>query len=271
MPKRAAASMSKAKKKRSKAPVYKRGSNLMNTRIAGMLGLELKNIDHNRNVGLTSADLHMIDPSSDDCFGVGRGDTQFTRIGSECEVRHLFIEGRVSWQIPDIDMDDVVDNDIRNLFWKPVKLFLVEDKQTNGVQMTPQDLIDDGGAGNDPCTWFRNLSNTRRFVVHDVIEVDPNDHPVATEVTDPDTTSGKRVVFSGNSVRFKLKYNAPKGGKGITLKYTDGNTTGSCAGLLSSSFHLVAASHQPNVADTSGGSISAQVSIAYSSRLRFYG
>jgi len=137
----------------------------MNRSTRGFLGMELKFIDlaiSATNLGTTIAGSEIDPPSTFTCLnGIGQGDGQSERDGRKYVMKSVMVKGTV-----DLPGADNVNNGDTNVF-----VALVLDKQTNGAQLSAEDVFvipttsNPGSVDGFVSQPFRNLENVQRFDV----------------------------------------------------------------------------------------------------------
>lgn len=154
-------------------------------------------------------------------FAPTQGNDISNREGRSCFVHKITIQGvvEVAAQAAQTAGDQQ----------QTVRLILVMDKQTNGVQMNSEDLIE--STGNIPGTFqFQNTKNFGRFqVLRDkIMTLGP--FPIAFN-----GTTGQ-IIQGGISKFFKIKYTFKNPIK-VNFNSTNGGTV---ADIVDNSFHLLA-------------------------------
>jgi len=90
--------------------------------------------------------------------GMDKGNTANDRKGNIIRIRNIFVRGTVEHGIVGNGVSDA----------SLISIWLVWDKQPNGVAMTAADFLQYGsgsGGNGDPSSTFLNMSNSMRFVV----------------------------------------------------------------------------------------------------------
>lgn len=106
------------------------------------------------------------------------------------------------------------------------RLILVLDKQTNGTQMDPSDLITSGN-GAPQLFAFQNTASFGRFQILKDIYIQP---------PQPNLGSGLATfAHTGNRSHFNLKYTFREP---LRVNFNNGNT-GSVADIVDNSFHMI--------------------------------
>jgi len=202
------------------------------------LGAESKFIDYyitDATVVTTTASSEQ-DPATVNCLNATAvGDGESNRDGRKVMLQSVYIKGQV-YGNPLPDEGDTPTS-------ASVRLLLVLDKQTNGVQFSAEDVLLNT-SGSDVLS-MRNLQYTSRFKVLKDITYDL---PVVTSTDGSGTNSG---TAAGQSFSIFEKLNVP-------CTFTD--TTALISSIMDNSLHVMAI--------VSAGS---SVKLSYQSRVRFVG
>ncbi len=203
---------------------------------AGMMGVELKFVDHNvagtaLATSTTGAELDSV--SNVNCLNAcAQGDSEQERDGRKCIMKSLHIRGRLA-------LDAAAGATVAS--GRIVRILVVHDKQTNGAQFNSEDVLTGTG---DPVTSHRNLRFTNRFrVLKDQI------FHLNTQAAAGNGTANDSAAFL-QYFKWNFKLNIP------TI-YS--NTTAVVASITDHSLHVIA------LADAAG------VTMLYESRVRFVG
>lgn len=218
---------------------------LVNQRIGGQLGREVKFCDFNvagtvmNNDNWTAA---LLDPTTPQCLnGVAMGDGPNQRDGRQYSILSVHIRGYCFVSSYKANINPIPDTMFR--------LALIHDKQTNGVQMDPLNVF--VGTGGTSINGFRNLEYTQRFaVLEDMTFVKTGESQVS--VANSFDNGLKLIPFVMNK-SFKTPIKVQTTGSGATV-----------ASIIDNSLHLI------GVANTEGGSVG-QTRVSYWSRIRFVG
>ena len=133
-----------------------------------------------------------------------------------------------------------------------VSIALVQDSQTNGVNIHSEDIYqNDNGTARGNLGWRRKMSNTSRFKVI-------SRKTVRFSSSQQDITSGGDIEKNGQVVRFQMSCSFPNG---LRVQCLRGQTTADVAKVVDNSFHIIASATDISVAPV----------IAYTSRMRFVG
>jgi len=220
---------------------------LLNPRIGGFLGMELKFLDNEFD---DQTLVTTIAGSEADPPGIGaqtapgalnaiaQGDGPSNREGRQAVMKSIWIKGKINWS----SLDSTV-----IAARKPVRLILFIDKQTNSAQFNSEDVLVDPTATELDMCAFTDLENQKRFKILKDMVVQA---PVAATTSDADT------IHTG----FYSKYFSIFKKLNFTTNYT--GTTAVVAGIMDNSLHLIALSDQ-GATDT--------VKLSYNARLRFMG
>ncbi len=214
----------------SKRTKYQRASR------GGMMGQELKFIDHSvaGTALATSTTGAELDPVSNvNCLNAcAQADGESDRDGRKCIIKSLHIRGRLA-------LDAAAGATVAS--GRLVRILVVHDKQTNGLQLNSEDVLL-GGA--DPVTSHRNLQFTNRFrVLKDQI------FHLNTQAAAGNGTANDSAAFL-QYFNWNFKLNIP------TIYSA---TTAVIASITDNSLHVIA------LADAAG------VTMLYESRVRFVG
>jgi len=218
---------------------------LVNQRIGGQLGREVKYCDFNvagvvmTNDNWTAAQL---DPATPLCLnGIQMGDGPNQRDGRQYSILSVHIRGYCfvsSYKANTTPIPDTI-----------FRLALVHDKQTNGTQMDPLNVFIGGAATS--INGFRNLEYTQRFtVLEDMTFVKTGESQVS--VANSFDNGLKLIPFVINK-SFKTPIKVQTTGAGATV-----------ASIIDNSLHLI------GTTTTEGGSVGL-TRITYWSRIRFVG
>lgn len=133
----------------------------LNRRVGGYLGIESKFVDQtfSASVVLTQAGAEMDPPgagaqTTPGCIsGVAQGDGESNRDGRKCVLTSVHVKGNVT-------IDASSGSSLNN--GAVVRVLLVQDKQTNGVQLNSEDVL---LSATHVEYAYRNLQHARRFNV----------------------------------------------------------------------------------------------------------
>lgn len=135
--------------------------------------------------------------------GIAQNTTATGRVGIRAYIWEIMVRGSI--ELPQSDDLDLYDQ---------IRIVIVQDKQANGDTPASADLFTIGGASNIDA--FRNLGNTRRYVLlHDQVITMNAQAAAADTVTTYEV--GKKLVKFSYHKRFP---------KGIKVVYTVGDTAG---------------------------------------------
>lgn len=211
-----------------------------NIRTAGFLGIVKKFLDVSHSSSLaTDASACMEDPSTMLCLNApaeGTGASQ--RSTRNVKFTDLHINGYI--EFPQLGSTSNYDTP------GYCKIWVVMDTQTNGAQMTSDQLLLDIGTAGFDILSQRNLENTDRFKVLAELTVREGDRAAVWDGTDQ-RTSGKFVPFE---IHRKLN---------MRTKFVTTGTGATIADIQDNSIHVLALA-------TDVGS----TNIAYTSRIRYY-
>lgn len=210
-------------RRRKRTPSY--------SKVASMMGIELKNFDQYLDTSLPQTSLTgaVISPStSDSLCGIQQGDGAEEREGRKVTMKKLFLNVQLySTSVIGVD----------------VRLMIVQDTQTNGNQLVANQVLVNT-APDQQLSAFRNLANTKRIkVLYDQI------HHLAPSLTEV----GSVVIGSTPRKYVKIALDL----KDTIVTYT--GTQGTIANIQDNSWQLIAFASD------------SQTDISYASRCRFYG
>lgn len=210
----------------------------LNVRTAGFLGAELKFLDSARaNVSLTSAIAGSeIDNATALCLnGIIQGTGQSERDGRQYIMKSIQVNGIVFVPVAN-DKADAPPN-------SSVRILLIMDKQTNGVQFSAENVLDATIADN--ANAFRKLEFSRRFDI------------LAEKRLNLDRTTSHNDAVATGSYTGQCK--AFSFYKKLDVKVNCTATAATVASISDNSLHLMAITQNGDA------------TITWSSRLRFVG
>lgn len=150
-------------------------------------------------------------------FGPVTGDDIFNREGRKVVVKSIRIRGHIS--VSAQSAQTAADNATY------IRMVLVLDKQTNGTQMDPGNLLSSGSAPN-----IDALTSTASFGRYQILR----DKKIV--IGQPNMVWNGATIFQGGAVRpFKLKYNWPNG---LVVHYNATNS-GDIPDTIDNSLHLI--------------------------------
>lgn len=193
----------------------------------------------------------MLDPSNDCIGGIGRGDGPSARDGRQATFLSTMLKGNINIVQTGVGSYDMMPTVV-------VTLYLVLDKQTNGVQMnSEQPFTSPAPASALPSQAMLDLSETHRFRVlkkkRFVIEA----NAATTALAEDEVRSGQKAV------PFTMYQSY---GKGMRVNYLSDVTGGAIAGVTDNSVHLIGFVDQ--VTGTLGMA-GFSATVQYSARTRF--
>lgn len=209
-----------------------------------VLGMELKFLDESLSASALTAPTDASggerDPAAG-CIGCpAQGDGASNRDGRTYVIKAVIVDGVIN--IPNANAESTSPN------LPCVFVALVQDTQTNGAQLNSEDVYTNPvGAALGNVSHFRNLSFSKRFIVHDSVKIMPPLMPAQTwDGTDTNRT--------GYSIPFKLAFNG-------AVKVVCSSTTANVNQVQDNSFHLIAYCTTTSAASA----------ITYNARTRFVG
>lgn len=257
MPKRKYESLGKYVAKRRKGMARKttttrrfaRTRRSLNYRTGGFLGIEKKFLDGGLpptalvNAGSGSTAGCEFDPATMLCLSApGQGDGQSQREGREISADRIDVNGLII--VP------AAVNQAAQVAPPEVRVYLIEDSQSNGAQLNSEDVFVSPFASTaNGVLVFRNLEYAKRF------RVKASAH-ICCEPGMP-TYDGTNIEISGRTYEWKMSTDLK--GKRITFNTT--GTTATIASVTDVSYHVVAFTSTVANAPT----------IAYNARFRFRG
>lgn len=178
------------------------------------------------------------DPTSGTLFAPIMGTNFDQRIGRKVEILSCRIKGFIDTQKL---VNQTVPNNATN-----IRLIIVLDQQTNGVTVTPSDVIL-SGTGAPAIDMFQNAANFGRFkVLKDKIY----------KMQDPNLSwDGTNLEQNGLTIPFKFNY---KWKKPLPIQFNAGNT-GTVADIVNNSIHVLCGQNDTDL----------QCNISYKSRVVF--
>ncbi len=220
---------------------------VINPRVGGFLGIELKFYDQKLINGTinapTDASAGEQDPSATLLMNtVTQGDGESQRDGRKMTMRSIYIDGQVN----------VGSQSSKNTADAGTQIFiaLVLDTQTNGATIASEDVYSNVGADSiTAASPMRNLQFTKRFKVLATRHFKLQN----TSMTNDSGSTGG-VIIAGLTQRFKIY-------KKLNVETQFSATTETVANIIDNSLHLIAYCSSVTLAPT----------ISYNSRLRFVG
>lgn len=212
-----------------------------NLRTAGFLGIEKKFYDTyltNQAIVATTNGAE-VDPAADlSCLNaIAQGDGESNRDGRRCILKSVYVKGVLEAS----GVADAADPQPA----KVVRVIMVLDRQTNGVQLNSEDVLKDS-AGSD-VNSFTNLQHSGRFrIMYDRTFVIPTGVVMADGANTGSQQMGK--------VPFKIYRN-------LNIPVTFDGTTENIANITDNSLHMLA------ICDNATGI----PKISYQARVRFVG
>lgn len=223
---------------KSARKAYKKTYARRNMRTAGLLGVEHKYYDLERDAAIVGSVAGAEqDPATINCLNaMAQGDGAQNREGRKIKINAVHLQGHVLF----------ADQDISTPGTNPyVRIFLVLDTQTNATQMNSEDLLQDpSDADLDACA-FRNLEYSGRFRVLKEVYVKK---PMAPSVWD-----GTSSLVAGTLTPFEMHVKC-----NIVTHFV--SSTPSVADISDNSLHVIAV-----------GTNGISATLRYISRVRFFG
>lgn len=237
-----------------KRPVYSRGrlvppatSRFVNSYRTGGLQLGVERKWYDTAIAATSivtapAGAGMeVDPTALCVSAPALGDGPNMRDGQKILISSVSLKGVIT--IP-VTVNQVIAKQIPVIF-----VCLVQDKQTNLVQLNSEDVLSNlPGDARGSVFLFRNPEYMKRFTILDSKTITPPQPMI--------TWDGTNIEQGGSHTTFYLKWK----GK-IPVTFTNSGTTSTIGAVTDNSIHVLAA--------CSNGDVVA--SIIYGCRIRFYG
>lgn len=179
-----------------------------------------------------------MEPATTNLSAVAQGDGESARDGRKYRIHGIFIKGYVEHTKEESTASPTGD--------QVVRICLVQDKQTNGAQMTATDCMDSGVTY--PVLSFRNLQHTERFnVLFDK----------TIRIPTEGMNEGAVNLFAHATKRIPFKINHAF--KTPIIVNTDG-TTADIANVTTNSLHMIGVSRDAS-----------SCLLNYTSRVRFTG
>ncbi len=259
-----------AKKRRSYvAPTRQAQAMMANAASRGLLGIEKKWRDflHEAVVPQPAVAKVIDHDQGDGGFQVHRGDGVNERNGARITVTNFNLKGRLSFRAPVVSLNSTTDEVLGECGFKPVRVWLVLDTQTNGTKMSGSNFMLPTSSV-DPTLNFRKVENTQRFKVLAVTTVTPP-QPSPMFVNDTGNTIPQWVSAESPSIGFSLNYNA----KPIVITGKAGGSTDTIANVIDNSIHVLIDSNQPYWGLENGTTEvnPAYVHCKYQVRMRYFG
>lgn len=259
-----------AKKRRSfAAPARQAQAMMANAASRGLLGIEKKWRDflYLGIIPQTTVAKVIDHEDGDGGFQVHRGDGVNERNGARITVTNFNVKGRVTFRAPTVSLNSTTDELINECGFKPVRIWLVLDTQTNGAQMTGADFML-GTAVKDPTLNFRKVENMQRFKVLGVTTVNPPS-PKPFFVDDIGNTIPKYVTADSPTIGFSLNYN----GKPIVITGKSGGSGDTIANVIDNSIHILIDNNQPEWGIENGSTLvdPPYIEAKYQVRMRYFG
>lgn len=207
-------------------------------RTGGFIGLENKFVDYQRGVGNFSLAWGLLNPTAAITQGItAQGDGPSNRDGKRYTIHKLYIRGVIGF--PQVLADTSPQQQ------QICRLMLVLDRQSNGANLTPANVVANTTV---PVNATQNLENTSRYRV-----LRDKTYYVRPQIV---IQNGTTPTFANQQAvqTFKMTVKFPKG-----LVVNMNNTTADIANVVDNSIHLM------GVATSTG------VNIAYTTRARFTG
>lgn len=216
---------------------YSRG----NARVGGYENIEKKFVNYTISADAFTtvwAGGEMDDGTTDALSGVAQGDGESQRDGRTYQIHSVYLKGfltSTNLEAQGAPVDDAL-----------ARIVLVWDTQTNGQQLSAEDVFDSIGAGLD-INSQKNLSNTVRFKVL-------KDKVIRLPIGEAGVNDGGINSFSVGEIKvpFKMSHTFK-----VPLKVRTTGTTANVASIADNSLHLI------------GNATSTTIKITYSSRIRF--
>ncbi len=210
-----------------------------NIRTGGFLGLERKFFDVESAADAFATTWAAMEPATTNLTAVAQGDGESNREGRKFSILSIHLKGFVKRPASESTTGPFGDETVR--------VCLVQDKQTNGAQLTATDVMD-GGQTEDYLA-FRNLQFTKRFnVLWDRTFTLPVSRGAMNEGSiNLFATADVRVPFTVNKT-----FNNP-------IQVTMSGTTADIANVTDNSIHVI------------GVGSATSVTLDYQCRIRFMG
>ncbi len=231
-----------SKRRRTALPFKKRRLS-RNVRTGGFLDMEVKFADFRKDDDAFTnvwAGGEMDPATADSVSAVAQGDGESQRDGRVYWINSIFVHGTVNQPATESQTTPLGDTICR--------VALVWDKQTNGAQLSAENVFLTIGAGDD-IDSFRNLQFTKRFQVL-------ADRKIRLPTSIATTNEGAANLFAAGIVQVPFKmsvvFKTP-------IKVTCSATTAAIASLVDNSLHII------------GTATNSAATLSYASRLRFIG
>lgn len=211
----------------------------LNNRVGGYIGRELKFNGHERSVTVPSTFTNaVLDPTAQEHLcGISQGTTERSRIGRVCVIKSVHIKGHVTWP----SSSTVQAQQAYCRFW------LVQDTQTNGAQLSADQVLQATGLANLNVDAFQNLQYSDRFKVVKQI--------VVQRPTAANTSWDGSAHVSAQAIAPIVIYHK------CNVKVEFSNITDGVSDITNNSFHLIGISNNMSPLPT----------ITYRCRVRFIG
>ncbi len=206
------------------------------------LDRELKFIDQTQTVALTAptnAAGGEVDPNDDCLNGITQGDNSISRDGSKIVMRSIQIKGFISCAAQA--------NQTATDLGTKVFIALVQDKQTNGVQLNSEDVFTNpSGAAIGAPLCLRTVFTSNRYNVLKTFECDISNPSISYD--------GTNIEQSGLITSFSMY-------KKLNMYAQYSSNNGDVSDIVDNSLHLIAYC----------SSIALVPTLTYNSRVRFIG
>lgn len=227
---------------RKRARTYKKAYRQRNRRTAGFLGIELKFLDTDVSAQAVATTVPGSESDPTTFLGlnsIAAGDGESNRDGRKAKMHSINLKGVI---IFNAETDDVNPPTLGFC-----RVWIIKDKQTNGVQLSAEQVFKDPTSAEMDQDPMINLQYKSRFSIVKKVTVMKH-YPVSVwdSAANNTNTNGSKVPFSMYArVSDDVHYS---------------NTTGVIANITDVSYHVICI-----------GSANLDASISYTSRVRFYG
>lgn len=213
---------------------------------SGLMGVEKKFFDATKAATLITATTDMasleFDPATLNCLNAPtQGTGASNRDGDFYRISQVQVSGIITCAV----QGDQVTADLAPV----VRIYLVQDKFTNGNQLNSEDVFTNpSGLTAQCCNPLRVIKNEQRFKILDSTSI---------QIVPPTMSfDGTNVEQSGQTASWYLSYKWPRGLKVLCIA-----NGGTIADIRDNSLHIIACCNSSNSAPN----------ISYNSRIRFRG
>lgn len=213
-------------------------SKSLNPRTGGFIGMDKKYVDLTAtHTVVSTVSGSEVDPSpANGLVAIGQGNNQSQRIGNRVTLTEVHINGEILFNA----VTAATPNSARY-----VRVLLVLDKQTNGAQLSGENVLKDPASATFNVMAWRDLEYVKRFQV--LADIYVRRHNMAIN------WNGSNTLTSQEHIPFQIH-------KKLDLPINFSTTGSDVSAIVDNSLHMIAI-----------GSNGVDASINYISRIRYYG